>query len=271
MINGQFKINNSLIDGAWIQLRPEINSPKRSKEFIRGVGNTGSSIYSNGGYEDSSMNLTLFVDKYSNLPDKSEWDKIELNRQLINNIFDSSDWIKFTPYWAPDYYYLIALDGDMRFLNDYRYEGSIAVEIPLKVFPYKYLIEGTVEKEYIPSRKKHEIIGFKGFESRPLLRFYDVMDKTNFDVSIIAYDSSNKILNSGKNTIKHQINGTGIYTFDSDELEIYEKLNTVEKRFFWDYPGIFIPKEASHINIYSDRLYDRCSKFGIIWRWRVLV
>lgn len=122
---------NSEDVGMIIQDRSQLNAPRRKQNAIQPYGYSGSLIIDEEAYEDSEMELILWV---NGKDDKEASEK----REKIFYMFDSGRYLEFIPYWDPDKIHRVRVDTPLLFTPKYWHLGGQPFSITLAVAPYKY-------------------------------------------------------------------------------------------------------------------------------------
>lgn len=122
---------NSETVKTFIQTRPLIEAPKRKVDMKSTYGVDGNVPYDEGAYDNTSMELSMFINGTDVIAD----------RQALYNLLDSRGVYKdFIPYFDPDKTYRVMLSDSLQFDNQYHYGNLQIVSAKLTVKPYKYLV-----------------------------------------------------------------------------------------------------------------------------------
>ena len=132
MVNG---VNSWTSNGlkVLIQNRPELQTPKRKREFKSPLGVSGDLVFDENAYEPTPLKLELLIEG------KTEQDVIN-NRDKLYMMFNSPGYASFTPYFDPNKQYNVICTDPPTFISKWWMNGNQTAEMELMVQPYKYFL-----------------------------------------------------------------------------------------------------------------------------------
>ena len=132
MVNG---VNSWTTNGlkVLIQNRPELQTPKRKREFKSPLGVSGDLVFDENAYEPTPLKLELLIEG------KTEQDVID-NRDELYMMFNSPGYVSFTPYFDPNKQYNVICTDPPTFTSKWWMNGNQTAEMELTVQPYKYFL-----------------------------------------------------------------------------------------------------------------------------------
>lgn len=132
IVNG---VNSWTEDGlkVLIQNRPEIQTPRRKRDFKSPLGYSGDLVFDEDAYEPTYMSLELLIEG------SSEEEVID-NRDMLYYLFNSAGTIPFIPYFDPGKQYNVICTEPPEFTSKWWMEGNQTAKMELKIQPYKYYL-----------------------------------------------------------------------------------------------------------------------------------
>lgn len=167
MKRGSFIINGVSSDelNSFIQFRPEILSPKRKVERKSIPGVSEDYIFDEEAYENTPINLELFVKGQS---------KQEINRlkDEITYAFIGGRYIDFVPYWDSDMTYQVEVVEPPTFTQNGSYPLWLSYTVGLSAKPFKIRQEEVMQE----STTELTLTNPYPYENQPIITLYGVGD-----------------------------------------------------------------------------------------------
>lgn len=134
MIPGSFALKNELSTsyGIVIQDRPQIETPKRKIVFKSSIGQSGDNPYDEEAYSNTTMALNMYA---TGTPDIDA----SMRRDMIYDLFDSSTYMDFIPYFDENKIYKVMALEPPNFTTKYFMEEGQQFDVSLTIKPYKLL------------------------------------------------------------------------------------------------------------------------------------
>lgn len=114
----------------FIQRTPLIETPSRRVELRNAMGVHGGIPYDEKAYNNTSMQLLMFIDGEDKIKDREKVDSLLRNRGMFK---------EFIPYWDPDKVYYIMNLEKTQYESPSWYGEKQALQADFTVKPYKYL------------------------------------------------------------------------------------------------------------------------------------
>lgn len=158
---GEFHINNvlSFDMGAFIQSRPVIDTPKRRKEGRVVAGRSGTILFDEEAYDNTTMELLGYClgdDQYT----------ASYNRERLFTMFDSAEYLDMVFYFDPKKIYRVDLEEPLSFESRHYYGEGQAWTATLSVKPFKYFTYSRKTEMTTPGSLINPTLIF----SKPLIR-----------------------------------------------------------------------------------------------------
>lgn len=122
---------NSESIGMLIQDRSQLKAPRRKQTPLEPFGYSGSIIVDEAAYEDTDLELILWVDGNSD-------EEASRKREQIFYMFNSGRLLEFIPYWDQNKIYRVRVQEPLLFTPKYWHRGGQSFSLTLSVAPYKY-------------------------------------------------------------------------------------------------------------------------------------
>lgn len=116
----------------FIQRTPLIETPSRRVELRNAFGVHGGIPYDEKAYDNTEMQLLMFIDGNDQIKDREKVDSLLRNRGVFK---------EFIPYWDPDKIYYIMNSEKTQYESPSWYGEKQALQANFTVKPYKYLRE----------------------------------------------------------------------------------------------------------------------------------
>ena len=226
----------------FIQRTPILETPSRRVELRNAFGVHGGVPYDERAYDNTTMQLLMFIDGNDQIKDREKVDSLLRNRGVFK---------EFIPYWDPDKIYYIMNLEKTQYESPSWYGEKQALQANFTVKPYKYLRDAA---DIVFTTSTTAVNPFLDEVAQPLITIEGSGDVT-LKVNGVDYLIQNV---------------TGSVTVDSERYSTYRRLpsgfveNQNSKYRQKKYP-IFTPGENS-ISVSGN-----VTKVTIQPRWRSLV
>ena len=114
----------------FIQRTPLIETPSRRVELRNAFGVHGGIPYDEKAYDNTTMELLMFIDGNDQIKDREKVDSLLRNKGVFK---------EFIPYWDPDKIYYIMNSEKTQYESPSWYGEKQALQANFTVKPYKYL------------------------------------------------------------------------------------------------------------------------------------
>lgn len=182
----------------FIQRTPLIETPARRVELKNAFGVHGGIPYDEKAYDNTTMQLLMFIDGNDKIKDREKVDSLLRN----NGVFK-----EFIPYWDPDKIYYIMNLEKTQYESPSWYGEKQALQANFTVKPYKYLRDA---KDIVFTTSTTAVNPFISDVAQPLI----TIEGTG-DVTLTVNGNSYLIQNV-----------TGSVTVDSERYSTYRRLSS---------------------------------------------
>lgn len=248
---GDISIDGHLLSShkIYCSTRPDIETPKRVIEKITVFGGAGDIIYDDGGYENTPISLSLWVNGTE--------EDISSNRRIVNKLFPQAKYLKVIFWFDPGLTYICYVEEPAKFSNQREGRGLIDIELKLSCKPFKLFNESHGMESLIKPTNGQKIVNNVDEFQLPKIKLVG-----NGDISFTLAGITMRFKNVD-----------GHIWIDCGSLNLYKDVPTLDKSRNHltndlEYPFLY-PKEQNNLNTIS--WSGNVSSVELYPRWRTLV